>query len=423
MQNKYFPYPERTTTTKAVKSFYFLYALIVMCCFYPYKFDDAYLPFLSGKSAIAMIAFFLLTILLFISRRININTSRRYLGLAFVMQSIGFSIYILKQGGNINAYITQFSMMALAVLLVALIDSQIGLASFFKRYNKWLLLMAIGGTVTFFLVLLGAIGPLYPFVDSSDDEMMFNYILTFTQFDLNTGSSFRYAGFFDEPGAIAYWGMYGILMNRMFIKNERIENLLIICLLFTFSLGFYAQLALYFVFFRLNTRNIGKTVLLVICLIAIIIGFNLTKGTKYNFIYKSTIERVISTEEQSSSSSNAFAIDNRENQTNEALRAFEENPLFGGNTKDELVTNNIYEPLALYGIVGSFFILFPFIMLVAEGIRNQDTYLIKVCAVIFLGFAHRPFHNAFLYFFIIYAILYMYKQMYGKGVRLKNCKA
>ena len=212
-------------------------------------------------------------------------------------------------------------------------------------------------------------------------------------------------------------------MNRMFIKNERIENLLIICLLFTFSLGFYAQLALYFVFFRLNTRNIGKTVLLVICLIAIIIGFNLTKGTKYNFIYKSTIERVISTEEQSSSSSNAFAIDNRENQTNEALRAFEENPFFGGNTKDELVTNNIYEPLALYGIVGSFFILFPFIMLVAEGIRNQDTYLIKVCAVIFLGFAHRPFHNAFLYFFIIYAILYMYKQMYGKGVRLKNCKA
>lgn len=72
----------------------------------------------------------------------------------------------------------------------------------------------------------------------------------------------------------------------------------------------------------------------------------------------------------------------------------------------DLYTDNIYEPLVLYGIVGTPFVLFPFIWLLFYGLRNNRA-LFKCMLVVFLGFFHRPFHQSLLYGFILYSLIYI----------------
>ena len=94
-----------------------------------------------------------------------------------------------------------------------------------KTYDVWLVVQAISGTIGILLVLGGLLQPIFKFVEM---DMRPGYF--FGLFTTNTyfGGLVRNAGFYDEPGALAFWGIYALIINKMFVKNTKIEILLII---------------------------------------------------------------------------------------------------------------------------------------------------------------------------------------------------
>ena len=388
----------------------FAFVLLMLLCFYPYEFYSAYFMLVPEQKMSTYVSMLILTVafaVFFYKRKPDIPSS---LFIIVAIQAIGLTFCFMAKGGKLPT--GPIMIMILSVAIVAFLSATCGLESFYKKYNRWLLIMAVLGTLSFFLIWAGALQPLMPFVDLSDEDIMFNYGITFSQRD--EMDLFQYCGFFDEPGAMASWGMYGLLFNRLFVKDERLEIILIISLIATFSLGYYMQLIVYVFLFRIATSRKSSVVknsfFLVFALIVIVFTLYSLEGTQYDEIYQKSMGRVENIFSESNKGQ-GLAIDDRENLTLEAQKEFEANPLWGTTKENVEVGNNLYEPLALYGIVGTFFLYLPFLYLLIKSFKDKDKDLIKCVVIIFLGFLHRPFHLNLLSFFIIYSFLVMYWQL------------
>ena len=113
-------------------------------------------------------------------------------------------------------------------------------------------LMSIMGVVAFFCGLLG-MKPLSTF-HNPDGRVVQNFLFTFTNmsFHFNGIYIIRYAGFFDEPGTFIFFLFHSLFINKIFLKNKKVEIILIVCGIFTFSIAFYVIIIAYFLLFYLN---------------------------------------------------------------------------------------------------------------------------------------------------------------------------
>lgn len=380
----------------------FFYVFLVLVCFYPYEFYSAY-PFLAvSRQQVVFMLLFGFTIVLTIVFRRQTKQLTYSLFIVLAMQCFWMLLNNMSKGKSIGSGV--FMTPLLAISLVIFINATCGLKSFFKKYNFWILLMTSMGTLAWFLVRAGLLGSLYPFTDLSDDDIMYNYLITFSQ-----DYGFAYCGFFDEPGSIASWSMFALLFNKLFIKNNKIEIGLIVTTLLTFSLGYYVQLLVYILLFHVfglmeKKGRYYSLFLILILVTSVYIGFT-TQETNDSEVYDKTIGRLITAFEESKEQ--GLAVDDRENSTINARREFMENPLLGTNKENITIGNNIYEPLAMYGIIGTFFLYFPFIVLLIRALKKRDNELLRCMLVIFVGFTHRPFHSNLLSFFIVYSMLIM----------------
>ena len=380
---------------KGAQSFLsFLYVTIVLALFYPYEFYSAY-PLLSSISQQVLQAFFLGSTLFLIA--ISSKRTLRVPAMALLVVALHFFWMILNsmyKGIPIgpSAFVTPL----LALVLVCFINSTCGLASFYAKYNGWILLMTVLGTVCFFLIRAGVLHPFILFIDLSDEEIMYNYGATFTQ------EGYYYCGFFDEPGTIAQWSVFALVFNKLFVKNDKLELLLIITTLFTFSMGFYIQILVYLFFFYIFGRSKNKLNLFALVLLIAGAVYFMANDTD---LYEKTFGRISMA--IGDSKTQGLAVDDRENLTLEAVSEFQKNPLFGTTKENPEVGNNLFEPLALYGIVGTVFLYLPFFILLLRAISKRDYELLKCIVVILIGFTHRPFHKNLLSYFIIYSLIAM----------------
>lgn len=392
----------------------FLLSLFVLICFYPYEFHSVYFLFLPE---VEYILYFVLLLLVLVTSSIlgKFKYESSAIWKLFVVQWFGYLIYFCIHS-TVLAVAGQTMKMLLAITLVYFIESNIGLYSFFKKYNLWIFIMALLGSIAWFLSTYKGFQPLYMLPDRANDErLILNYLLTFTSGE--NSQNMRYAGFFDEPGTMAYWGLYALVFNKLFIKEKWIEWPLIICLLFTFSIGFYLMIILYLILFNLKKNNSTKIFISVLMISLIAFGINSTKGTNLDFVYELTLGRIENSYWEGKRSGNVFAVDDRSELAKLAKNEFTEHPFFGTNRDDLEVGNNAYETLALHGIIGSMFVLSPFIWILFRSIKRKDYDIFKADILFIAGFVHRPFHNALLYFFIIYCFIVLYEKTYMNSSR------
>jgi len=389
----------------------FIYVLLVLFCFYPYEFNSVYLQFLPRKSYFTAFAIFIPTILLALMGGSKAKGNKYLLPFA-LSQLGGFALVYVVQGNILNMFSTGIYI-ALAYALVVLVDKKGGLIPFMRKYNVWILIMAILGSIAFVLVTFFGLSPISIAEDRGDEREIFNYGLTFSKTIQYGFQTIRYSGFFDEPGAMGYWGMFALLFNKAFIKSNKMEWLLIVFVSLTFSMGFYLQLLIYLLVFNVNFKNIGPSlIILVTVTIGIAILYS-TKGTDNDWFYERTIGRVETIIDAADEANSALETDNRAEMTELAKKEFHDNPLFGSSTS-EYILDNIYEPLARYGIVGSAFILFPFISLLLGALKRKDYDVFKVMLVLCASFVHRPFHNFILYYFMLYCLIVMSKERWAE---------
>lgn len=383
--------------------YWFFLVVIILLLWYPYLLAGAYLPFIESniQSQFAITLLLIGVVALFI-KKIYLPGPIVLIVLVMVLGCLA-SYWMTGH----KYYYHKLIIMTGSLMLIQIVYLKVGFVRFYTLYNKWIFLMAILGVVGFVVAFAG-VPPVSTFIVSENGNPISSWIITFSK-QLSPGPGFiRYAGFFDEPGAMGYWGTFALAINRLFIKDLKLEKWLIVCLLFTFSMGFISQIAIFFALLLLGPTTKFKTKFLwAITAIVVIVGVYSTKGGEYDAVYQATIGRF----EDASKGEDFLDGTSRERLTRDTKEVFEKHPWFGIGwpEKDErYLGDNPYETLAHDGIFGTVYLYFPFILLFYWSIKRRDYELFAMTLYMVAGFMHRPFHFNFLTFFIFYSIPLMY---------------
>ena len=417
-----------TNIIKQKKGFrVFLFVLFILMCFNPYMIMLVHFPqmHIFGGSLLQLV-YVLLLFLILISKRGKIVVFQGSLQTCVIIQLVGLGFSFIYHGAI--GYLLVGITMALVLLLISYLEKTITLKEFFSYYNKWILWMSIGGVVVFILALIG-IPPLFEYMNPvSEIDNISSWLVGFTNtYNIaNTGitSNFvRYSGYFDEPGAMGYWGIYALIFNKLFIGNQKLEKILLVLLLFTFSMGYFIQVFVYLIlFYALKSSKFRFSFLIVIGLV--MYGIYSTKGTDYSELYKVSFARLESL--TASSTSDIYVEDKRGEVMKQARKVFRENPVMGVGavkwSKMPYMADNPYETLAKDGILGTVYYYMPYFILVYMSLKRKDREMQNALFVLFLGFMHRPFHGTLLAFFITYSLLYLYEKKHFKSKAVSNCR-
>ena len=186
---------------------------------------------LPGNSAITLL--FMLCYVLYLLKLRSVTFLPNVINWCCAVQIAGWLFLCVYHADS--SYITRITYLAATYIgLVCLRNIAGGFLTFVKMYDTVILLMCIGGCLTFFGVFLFNMQPIRLY-ENLDTRTGYFFGLSCT--NMLIGNIIRYSGFFDEPGAIAAWGMVALLYNRLVYKNIKFENILIIALVFTFSLS------------------------------------------------------------------------------------------------------------------------------------------------------------------------------------------
>jgi len=310
-------------------------------------------------------------------------------------------------------YFKQLLYIFSGLTLVSIVKT-VGLRRFLFCYNRIILVVAVLGTLSSILTILFGERILMEYVNMDGRPGWFVYF-TFTN-SIN-GGIIRYSGIFDEPGAIAFWGMFSLVFNKIYVKDKMIEIPLIICLLFTFSIAFIIQVAMYLVFFYVFEAKF-HTKLIVILLTILAVGFVFFNIDKDSPIYMLTFGRLgIGT------SYNILEDSSRANLMLIAKQTFEAHPWLGvGSTAfygGTYMADNPYETLAKDGIIGTIFLYLPLICTFYIGLRKKEVLFSSL--LLSVGYLQRPFHINFLHYTMLYLFFFVALQIYKEETRQRLC--
>lgn len=269
--------------------------------------------------------------------------------------------------------------------------------------------MAIGGTVAFFLILLTGMPPLFEFTEFDERT---GYCFGLTTTNAYFFRIIRYAGFFDEPGQIAFWGIWALIFNYLFFKNRKFEKVLSICLIFTFSMAYYIQMFFYILFFKIRDKKNIFNLLIVLGLVGGVIYS--TKDSDFD-LYVLTFKRF------EADDSGKLKGDNRSDLAELAEDVFLQNPVFGAGARhvaDDFpyMNANPFFTLAVDGIVGTINTYLPLIFIICLNFKRRD--LIKAIFILVLGYLQRPYGIPFIFPFTLYSFVMLSYLKYNAKRRL-----
>ena len=270
---------------------------------------------------------------------------------------------------------------------------------FIKTYNFWLAFQSIAGSIGFILVLSGLLQPISRFFEM-DGRLGYYYGLFTT--NAVFGGFVRNAGFYDEPGSLATWGMFALLFNKLFTKDKKTEYVLLFGLTSTLSLAYFIQVAAYLVlFYSKRLKNIVPLAIAFLLLLKVLASIN-------DGLDDAIFGRFVINEQTGN-----LTGDNRSELLERCWRVFTTAPLTGVGATN-LVTNvgenegfvgaNFFVNLASDGIIGAVTSYLPLLFLLLLGIlRRQYLYAF---IIILLGYFQRPYtETQLLYPLVQYTIL------------------
>lgn len=287
-----------------------------------------------------------------------------------VTQILGWGLFSLIHTDT--SYFTRIVLLLITFAILSIQQNEYKPLGFCKIYNGWLGLQVVCGTLGILLVLSGLLQPIFTFKEM---DMRTGYY--FGLFTTNTylGGLIRNAGFYDEPGALAFWGMYALLINKLFVKNKKIEILLIIGLISTMSIAYFIQLIAYLcIFYR---KKFGKLILLVA---AIFISI------KFITSYNEAMNQALFGRLQYDETTGTISGDNRSVLMERCWQIFCDYPIFGMGARD-LVSPEVSSK---YGFVGANF----FFNWAADGIVGVIITYLPLFYLFILGRYDRKYHGA-----------------------------
>ncbi len=317
------------------------------------------------------------------------------------IQCVTWGIYSLIHSDT--AYYTRIFYLVIVYMLLALMYHYRETIRYVKIFNGWILLQAVLGTIGVLLVLMNILHPFFEF-EQMDGRTGYFFGLFTTKAYL--GGLVRNAGFFDEPGALANWGVIALLMNKIFLDDKLVERLLVIGLVSTFSMAYFIQVSLYLLLFNTKKKGGGFYALIAFVLFFCVLTFFAS--------FNEDINRAIFGRFQMDNTTGKLAGDNRTALTEVTLAYFLQAPIFGHGASGlialsqhsgEFVGGNPFSLLAADGIVGYGISLLPFIFILVKN-RYKNKEILFAWLIILAGFFQRPYDGTqLLYPLLIYLFL------------------
>lgn len=320
---------------------------------------------------------------------------------AFVVTSFVWLLYGIFYSDT--SYFTRIVFLLITYLFLTIAYSSNSFEKFWLFNNRFVLLQTLLSTICFILVGIGLLKPLavYSVVNEYLTQNIYFWGGCFSKTYI--GNMIRPSGYFDEPGALAAWAVYGLMFNYAFIKDKYIDKYLPWFTISTLSVAYFIQMGMFLLF-----KNIKKLYKLIPILLLIIISIsyiNNTKGTDFD-IYSKTIARFEYDKDTGiAGNSRQIAKENSE-------KIFLENPWFGIGAKnfgnlDLVLSDNPYEILAKDGVIGFIVTYLPLIIALFYNRRKE----VWICAMIIaIGYLQRPFHinyihDLYLWSFMLFCLI------------------
>lgn len=379
--------------------------LLMLFSFYPYVFCNI---LQINAESVLLVLYTILFLILYITQRKKLLKIPKYIQIIIIAQIITWVLYFLIHADT--SYISRVLFILLSFFSLSILLFEGSIVQFVKTYNWIIATMAIAGLPVFFLFALGLIQPLLIFNNLDGREAGFFGLTCSNAF---TAGICRVAGFFDEPGAFAFWGIYALIINKLFINCKTVEIFLIIGLMTTLSAAFFVQLFMYVIFFY--TRSIKQIIVIVSVLFACGFLAYSTLGDNEQLAYL-TVERFEGGQIRST----------RNELSKDAKKLFIENPIVGIGAKRlreiGYFDDNPYEIPAKDGIIGFVIIYLPLLVILKRyGRKNID--LVLGVIILFAGYMQRPLHINELHFFMLYLFTILAHIKYELSVRKINQNA
>lgn len=375
-----------------------LLVLLMQLSMYPYVFQ---LFFGFPKENIMGIVFFTIIFLYCISIKHRKKGMPNELIIVMALQCFGWFFYFLMFDDT--SYFTRLFFIVLTFLSLSMLLWKDSFFSYLNVYCKFLTIQGLFGVIAFVLVFIEVLKPLISLMINDGFGVINFYGLTCS--NSVYGNFMRIGGYFDEPGAFVFWGVFAMLFNKLTVDNRKIELILIVSLIFTFSAAYFILLPIYIVCF--NSRKTKSMIMMFLILVPILYFISISLSSNSNFRYL-TVERFSGGQIRST----------RYDQADNAKALFLEKPVFGQGgqnlekTSIGIVADNPYEILAKDGVVGFIITYLPLFYVVFKYRKKEVLYS---CAILFLDYMQRPFHINEMHFFMLYLFCLLVVLKYEKG--------
>lgn len=320
-----------------------------------------------------------------------------------------YNIFLLIYWGD-SAYVAIITQLLSLIVLMTYIRNFLSCEKFIKTFIYAVVGMAIGGTIIFWVHLFVGVPPLFSVNYAGNSNSYFLYLTCTNSYaNLDHIRLLRYAGFFDESGAFSLCSLYAILFNRLYLRNNIIERILIICTMFSMSMAFFVSLAIYYLLFYVNKSNCKRIIPLLLIIVLSFAYINEHKNDNYTFkrLAKWTVERFESSEdgELKGNSRHEHIVADR--------KVFLENKFLGAGHR-AVIGANLYGILGEYGVIGTFVYYIPLYLLFLRILKAPRCYRIEGLKIFFLlvvNLYHRPNITSVLSMVIIFCFCSYYTSL------------
>ncbi|HCY68707.1 MAG TPA: hypothetical protein DHV19_00520 [Bacteroides cellulosilyticus] len=381
---------------------FFFLALLFFGCFYPSYYNQFWFG-ISGAIVSLVLALIWLMFILMMKDIRHIKLPLReftlLLFLAFLYQCFRLIFY-----GENKAFSEIFEIFVIWLGIFFTMNS-FKTETFMKYFYGWHILMFLSIVIGIILFAMG----IYFLLDVEEikghsSRIMINYGFFFSKSSLSwfkEGDFIRPAGWYDEPGSLAYVVMFLLIYNKLKLKSVKLEYILLFGGMLTLSLAHIITSIVYVLFFKLNNR---QTLLGLSFFFLVFLGGYFWEPTDGFGVYVKRavygrFEKVIEGDDASRDYS-------------ASLIAFREN-IWSGGEYDELRTKypdataeTLYFVLAQHGVIGIIFYLFPILYLFYFLTNRKELTVtqLKLLFILLLNFGQRPFIYYPIFFLMIYFI-------------------
>lgn len=365
---------------------------IVLFLSYPYVFNR--MISVPAEQVITIIFFLIIGMINLMVKKVK--TLPLVINVIFLIQGIFWFLFFCYHSDS--SYIVRIFFIITTYTILSILIKTDSLYEFISINNKIVTIQAILGSIGFCLILGGLIVSIGEYINIDNRPFKW-YIITCS--NMRVGNIIRPSGFFDEPGALAFWGIYALIFNFLFFKNKFIEYGLIIALITTLSMAYYIQIFLYIVFFKINRL---KSILPLVCVLLILTSY-IINSKNDNSLYLLTFERF----------ENAANGETGRTELSElAYFYFLKSPLLGQGAKKiesiAYMNDNPFEIPAKDGLIGTIVMYLPLIILFI-GCKNK--YVRYSVIILTLGYLQRPFHINLMHYIMLYTFFTTCELKYG----------